>query len=118
MSAGKPRQSNELKSCRECGGEVAGSGTKCPHCGAAYPAATEIEAAIARQKSYVGAAVLTFLLYWVFFFPGLIANCLYLDDARRTAKLAGRTPRGVLCLWVMFILGMLVFVSILAMVLA
>jgi hypothetical protein len=73
----------------------------------------EMEQAIARQKSYVGAAVLTFLLYCLGYLPGLIVNCLYLDDARKTAKVAGVTPTGVGCLWLMLVLGLLPLVLLL-----
>ena len=71
-----------------------------------------MERAIARQKSYVGAAVLVLLLYCLFYLPGLIVNCLYLDDARKTAKVAGTTPTGVGCLWIMLLLGLLPLIVI------
>lgn len=66
-----------------------------------------MERALALQKSYVGAAAITFVLYCFFWLPGLIVNCLYLADAARIAKIAGRTTTGVGCLWFMLFLGFL-----------
>lgn len=73
----------------------------------------DMERAIARQKSYVGAAVITFLVYWLFYLPGLIVNVLYLADARKTARVAGSAPAGLGCLWIMLILGLLPLIVIL-----
>ena len=72
----------------------------------------DMERAIARQKSYVTAAVITFVVYWFFYFPGLIVNLLYLADARKTAKVAGTAPAGLGCLWMMLILGLLPLILI------
>ena len=58
----------------------------------------DFEKAIARQKSYIGPAFLVLFLYWLFFIPGLIANILYLQDARKNAKIAGEKPSGYGCL--------------------
>ena len=55
--------------------------------------ANEMERAIARQKSYVGAAILVFILYCIFYIPGLIANILYISAAGKTAKAAGKSCR-------------------------
>jgi len=76
----------------------------------------DMERAIARQKNYVGAAVLTFLLYLVFFLPGLLANLLYLSAARKAAKAAGRAPTGIGCLWIMLILGILPWVIVIMLI--
>ncbi len=67
----------------------------------------DTERAIARQKSYITAAVITFVVYWFFYLPGLIVNLLYLTEARKTAKIAGRSPAGLGCLWAMLIIGLL-----------
>ncbi len=69
--------------------------------------AAPMERALARQKSYVGAAVLTFVLYCVFYLPGLIFNIIYLADAKKTARVAGQSPAGVGCLWALLVLGLL-----------
>ena len=53
----------------------------------------ETERAIAKEKSYVGPAIMAFLLYWFFYWPGLVANVLYLAGAWKTAKIAGKAPR-------------------------
>jgi hypothetical protein len=68
---------------------------------------SEMERAIARQKSYVGASVVTFLVYWLFYLPGLIVNLMYLSDANKTSDLAGQKPSGYGCLVFMLILGLL-----------
>ena len=67
----------------------------------------DLEKALARQKSYVGPAILTFFLYVFFFIPGLIANLLYFKDARAKARIAGKKPTGyyalvVLLCWAAF----------------
>ena len=70
----------------------------------------DMEKAIARQKSYIGPAILTFFVYWLFYLPGLIVNLLYLKDANRTARVAGQKPSGYGCLIVLFILGIFPFI--------
>jgi uncharacterized membrane protein YhaH (DUF805 family) len=67
----------------------------------------DMEKALASQKSYVGASVVTFLLYCVFYIPGLIVNVLYLRDAKKTAAVTGQNPSGYGCLLVLFVLGLL-----------
>ena len=49
-------------------------------------------------KSYVGSAVLTLLLYFIFYLPGLIVNIVYMADANRYKKVSGVTPSGYGCL--------------------
>jgi len=48
----------------------------------------------ARMKSYVGPAALVFFLYFLFYFPGLIANYLYRKEAKRMESLAGQRLPG------------------------
>lgn len=67
----------------------------------------DLDRAIARQKSYIGPAVLTFFVYWLFYLPGLIVNLLYLSDANRTARIAEEQPSGYGCLVVLLILGLI-----------
>ena len=66
----------------------------------------ELEKAIARQKSYIGPAIITFIVYWLFYLPGLIVNLLYLSDAKKTAKIAGQKPSGYGCLVVLLVIGL------------
>jgi hypothetical protein len=71
------------------------------------PVPSEMERAIARQKSYVGASVVTFVVYWLFYLPGLIVNLMYLNEANKTSDIAGEKPSGYGCLVFMLILGLL-----------
>jgi hypothetical protein len=59
-------------------------------------------------RSYFGQAVLVLVLYWVFYLPGLIANFVYLHDARRYKERTGDDADGIGCLWALlwfFFLG-------------
>ncbi len=58
----------------------------------------EYARATAQSKSFVSAAVITFILYIFFYIPGLIANWLYYQDAKRTERVAGRSLPGTGCL--------------------
>jgi hypothetical protein len=71
-----------------------------------------IERATARLKSYTGAAVLVFILYWLFWIPGLIVNVMYYTEAKRTERLAGQSLPGVGCLTVMLWLNSLLAVIV------
>lgn len=62
---------------------------------------SDFERASARTKSYTTQAVITMLLYFVFWLPGLIANVLFLMDARRMQRIAGQSLSGVGCLWIL-----------------
>jgi len=72
----------------------------------------EIEKAIARQKGYIGASVITFFVYWLFYLPGLIVNLLYLNDAKKTAKIAGQKPAGYGCLVALLVIGLFPLIAI------
>lgn len=65
----------------------------------------EAERIAASNKSYTGAAVLTFLLYWLFWLPGFIVNILYYNEAKRTARVAGHSLPGMGCLSIMLVLA-------------
>lgn len=69
-------------------------------------AVSETERTLARMKSYTGAAVLVFFLYWLFYLPGLIVNYLYLREAKRMEKVAGQSLPSVGCLSVMLRLNL------------
>jgi tetratricopeptide (TPR) repeat protein len=49
----------------------------------------------ASTKSYTNAAVIVLVLYFILWLPGLIANFMYLEEANRMEKLAGRALPGV-----------------------
>jgi hypothetical protein len=68
--------------------------------------ATDISVAMAQQKSYVGAAITTFVAYLFFWLPGVIFNIMYINDARRMQKIAGRGLPGVGCLWILLIVNL------------
>jgi len=55
-------------------------------------------------KSYTNKAVITLLLYMVFFVPGFIANIIYLVEANETRELTGVNPEGWGCLLTMFVI--------------
>lgn len=82
---------------------------------------TELAVALASQKSYVGAACLTWLLYFLLYIPGLVMNIVYLNEARRTKRMTGQSPSGMGCLVsllvvyvVLPVVGILVFILLLA----
>ena len=78
---------------------------------------SDMETVLARQKSYIGPALITFFLYWLFYIPGLIVNVAYLVDASKVHKTAGQPPAGLGCLWALiavfgfipFAIGIIVF---------
>jgi hypothetical protein len=64
------------------------------------------------QKSYVGSAVVVFFLYWLCYFPGLLFNIIWLNDALKVKKVAGKSPSGIGCLWIMFLIGIIPAVTV------
>lgn len=64
-------------------------------------------AALAATKSYTTSAVIVFLLYWLFWLPGLIFNLVYLRDARRMERLAGTSLPGAGCLTIMLAVNLI-----------
>ncbi len=72
-------------------------------------------------RSYTTPAVISMLLYLVFWFPGLIANGFYLLEAIRVERLTGQSPDGIGCLWAVLIafnlplLGVLFFIFVIPM---
>lgn len=55
--------------------------------------------AVAQSKSYVGAAFLTLVLYYIgFYILGLILNVVYLSEANRIQRTTGVSPSGKGCL--------------------
>lgn len=71
-----------------------------------YPTSTQqtIEAErlrVAAGRSYVSPAIVTLILYFVLWLPGMIANVVYLRSAQQTQKLTGHAPEGKGCLTAM-----------------
>jgi hypothetical protein len=52
----------------------------------------------AAGRSFTTPAIITLVLWFVFWVPGLIANIVYLKEATNVEKLTGRTPEGKGCL--------------------
>lgn len=71
--------------------------------------ALAMQRALAAQKSYVGSAVVVFVLYWVCYLPGLIFNIMWLQEAAKTRRITGTAPGGMGCLQVMLLVGLLPF---------
>lgn len=63
-----------------------------------YADVTETERVAARMKSYTGAAVVVFILYWLFWLPGTVVNYVYYQEAKRMERIAGNSLPGVGCL--------------------
>ena len=68
----------------------------------------DLERAIARTKSYIGAAIAVFLLYYLFWLPGFVVNIAYLAEARRMRRITGQPASGVGCLWALLFYGLLI----------
>jgi hypothetical protein len=58
----------------------------------------------AEPPSYLTAAVVTFIGYFVFWVPGFILNLYFLDAARRSKLESGREPAGLAALRALMIL--------------
>jgi len=72
---------------------------------------SEAERIAARGKSYIGASVLVFFLYWLFWIPGLVVNYLYFREAKHMERMAGRSLPGAGCLLAMLWLNGLALVG-------
>jgi uncharacterized membrane protein YvbJ len=104
------------KFCPQCGASIPENSKFCLSCGADLSAVTsqptvntvesqpknvvssnaiDFEIAAARNKSYTGTAVLIFFLYLLFFFPGLIVNYIYVQEAKKMEEKAGMKLPGV-----------------------
>lgn len=73
---------------------------------APQPPATDYEALRrmnAEQKSFTTPAIITLVLYFVFWLPGLIANIVYLNEANTVQRISGRAPEGKGCLIAMLV---------------
>ena len=73
-----------------------------------------LERANARTKSYTTHAVATLILYFALWLPGLIANVIFLLDARRMQRIAGQGLPGVGCLWLLLTLQVVVIILLCA----
>lgn len=58
---------------------------------------------VAATRDYTSPAILTLVLYFVMWLPGLIANIIYFMQASEDEKLTGHAPQGKGCLLAMLI---------------
>ena len=68
------------------------------------------------SKSFTGPAVLTMVLYFLLWIPGLIANILFYKEAKEIKRVTGHAPQGMGCLSVMFwlsVIPLILFVLVL-----
>lgn len=63
-----------------------------------YYSAAEYQRQAAAGRSYTTPAVITLLLYLLFWLPGLIANIIYLFASSGDKRTSGVTPQGHGCL--------------------
>jgi hypothetical protein len=52
----------------------------------------------AYNRSFTNAAILTLVLYFVLWIPGLIANVVYLLESMKVQRITGESPEGQGCL--------------------
>ena len=69
-------------------------------------------------KSFTGKAVLTLVLYFLLWFPGLIANILFYKEAREVKRVTGYAPQGMGCLSAMFWGSLIPFILLIFIALA
>ena len=61
-------------------------------------------------KSFTGSAILTLVLYFFLWVPGLIANILFYREAREVRRVTGRAPAGMGLLSFMFWASVIPFI--------
>ena len=57
----------------------------------------------AASRSFTTPAIITLILYFVFWVPGLIANIVYWREANNVQTITGRAPEGKGCLVAMLV---------------
>jgi Skp family chaperone for outer membrane proteins len=120
----------KLAECPDCGAMVSVQAHACPKCGCPFADEKghgprqrisrdrELERAILRTQDLTSAAVLTFILYLLFWLPGLIVNLVYLDKASRIKRSAGQEPAGAGCLIALLVIFGIVPIVLLGLFLA
>ena len=72
-----------------------------------------MEYAVHSNKSYIGYAWLTIVLYiFAFWLGGFIANIVYLNAAKTTRRIIKRDPPGLIFLIVLLVFGIIGFVGL------
>ena len=105
------RQDGSSRFCRKCGRQNASQG------GAAF--ATSIlqpykEIGGSFPPDFTMKAVITAVLYWVFWIPGVVANVVWMSEARACHTRTGIKPAGYGCLWWLFVLFIVIPLAITA----
>lgn len=117
-TCGNRRPSNQSESwfCGNCGFKNMNPSRFCMRCGGAAPAPGFVSAAnsvlqpvlpaltATQPPDFTTKAVVTAVLYAVFWFPGMIGNVLWWLEAKRIKDRSGSAPPGYGCLLWMFIL--------------
>jgi hypothetical protein len=67
-----------------------------------------MQQAVAASKSYYAEAFITLVLYWLFWLPGIIANVIFIADARTKSQIAGRSLPGLGCLWILLFFNLVI----------
>ena len=70
--------------------------------------ADDLRRTSAQMKSYTGSAIVVLILYWIFWIPGLIANVIYYQEAKRMEKIAGHGLPGVGCLTILLLFNVII----------
>ena len=116
--------------CPNCGQELRSDDKFCANCGAPAPLETSpdpygdpygdpyaqqprpplpsfdiqtIQKQAAAQRSFTSQAVITLVLYWILWIPGLIANLIFWNEANNVERVTGKAPEGKGCLVALFI---------------
>jgi len=63
-------------------------------------------------RDYTTLSLFILLLYWVFWLPGLIANIIFLNEAKQVEKDSGKRPDGMGCLWALLVFNVIPFIAI------
>jgi hypothetical protein len=69
-----------------------------------------------RNQSFTSKAVIAFLLYFLFYIPGLIVNIMFISQANRVRKETGQTPSGIGCLWATLIVSIIPLATVLVII--
>ena len=70
---------------------------------------TEMQNPPAQPPSFTSKAVVTLLVYFIFWLPGLIVNILFLNEAKREERCWNQSLSGVGCLSIMLWVQIVVF---------
>lgn len=68
----------------------------------------------AATRDYTTPAVVTLILYFICWLPGIIANIIYYLQARNDEALIGRSPQGMGCLlWLLIVMNAFIILGVL-----